>query len=207
MWMSAEKRRVLAKETANLPYLKGTSKQEEESATIIRGEILETVFDQFIRPDDPDSDPSAPSRWNRARQLWKSLLAEERAAYFVELRDSDYLDWIKTGTPTVLPCTTEEIESRNKNLPELKGPTDVVQFARHVRASLLKSSDAIEQLLLESGAQAARRLMLRHVRDVLRKITDPEWFIRRQPKVFAKYKELLSSWLESKITDQVKKDG
>jgi hypothetical protein len=196
MWMPAEKRRILAKETASLPYLTGMSRQEEEAATEIREETIENVFDQFIHPDDPDSDESAPGRWNRARQLWKNLLTEESAGYFLELRESEYIDWIKTGMPTPLPCTTEEVESRNRALPELKGEADVVECARRIRATLLKSSDAFEQILLEGGVQASRRLKLRQIREIIRTVADPAWFIKRQPKVFARYKDLLSSWLE-----------
>ena len=78
MWMSADKRRALARETSDLPYLAGASKQEAEEASQLRSEILEQVFDQFIRPDDSDFDASAPSRWNRALQLWRTLLTEKR---------------------------------------------------------------------------------------------------------------------------------
>ena len=200
MWMSADKRRAMSKETSDLPYLVGTSRQQEELATQIRGQIIEDVFDQYIKPDDADTDVSTPSRWNRARQLWKFLLTEKRAAYFIELKESDYVPWIKTGEPTVLPCTTDEIESRNKALPDLKGTEDAVQYARQIRATILKGSDAFEQLLLESGVQAAKRLKLREIRDIVRKVSDPAWFIKRQPKVFARYKELLNSWIENNRT-------
>ena len=196
MWISADKRRALAKETAALPYLAGTSRQEAELATQIRIEILEKVFDQFIKPDNLDSDVSASSRWSRARKLWKTLLTEKRASYFLELRESEYEEWIISGEPNLLPCTTEEIESRNSALPQLHGEKDVIQLAKEIRAALLKSSDAFEQQLLESGVQAAKRLRLREIRDVIRKVTDPQWFIKRQPKIFAKHKELMKSWVE-----------
>jgi len=196
MWMPAEKRRILAKETTRLPYLTGGSRQEEELAPRIREETIETVFDQYIHPDDPASDESAPGRWNRARQLWKALLTEASAGYFLELQGSEFIEWIKTGSPTALPCTAEEVESHNKALPELKGEASVVHDALRIRATLLKSSEAFEQLLLEEGVQAARRLKLRQIRERIRSVADPNWFIRRQPKVFARYKDLLSSWLE-----------
>jgi len=197
MWLSAEKRRALAKETSGLPYLSG-SKEQAEKATQIREEILEKVFDQYIKPDQPDADVSMPSRWNRARRLWKALLTEKRASYFIELKASKYLEWIETGEPFVLPCTAEEIETLNSAMPELVGEKTVVQLAKEVRAALLKSSDALEQRLLQGGVQAAKRLKLREIRDTLRKVTDPQWFIKRQPKVFVKYEDLLRSWLESK---------
>jgi hypothetical protein len=196
MWMSADKRRTLAKETSDLPYLAGTYKQEAELATQIRSEIIEKVFDRFIKPDDPDSDISVSSRWSRARKLWKILLTEKRASYFIELRESEYEEWIMTGEPNLLPCTTDEIETRNSALPQLQGEKEVIQLAREIRATLLKSSDAFEQQLLETGVQAAKRLRLREIRDVIRKVTDPGWFIKRRPKIFAKHKELMKSWVE-----------
>jgi hypothetical protein len=197
MWMSADKRRALAKETSGLPYLEGASKREAELATQIRGEILEQVFDQFIRPDDSDFDASSPSRWNRAMQLWKTLLTEKRVNFFIELKASEYVEWIKAGEPTLLPCTASEIESHNSALPKLEGEKDITQFASEIRATILKSCDAFEQLLLKSGVQAAKRLKLRKIRDVVRIVTDPAWFIKRRPKAFASYKELISSWVES----------
>jgi hypothetical protein len=202
MWMSADKRRALARETSDLPYLAGASKQEAEEATQLRSEILEQVFDQFIRPDDSDFDASAPSRWNRALQLWRTLLTEKRVSYFVELKGSEYVDWIKTGEPTLLPCTTDEIASRNRALPELEGGEETVQFACEIRATLLKSCDTFEQLLLEGGVQAARRLKLRQIRDIIRTVADAAWFLKRRPRVFAHYKDLISSWVEnSKISE------
>ena len=197
IWMSADKRRALARETSDLPYLAGASKQEPEEATQLRNEILEQVFDQFIRSDDSDFDASAPSRWNRALQLWRTLLTEKRVSYFVELKGSEYVEWIKTGEPTLLPCTTDEIENRNRALPELEGVEDAVQFAREIRATLLKSCDSFEQLLLEGGVQAAMRLKMRQIRDIVRTAADAAWFLKRRLRVFAHYKDLVSSWVEN----------
>jgi|GEM_PF-6999295 hypothetical protein len=206
MWLSADKRRAFAKETSKLPYLEGASKREADLATQIRSEILEQVFDKFVKPDDSDFDASTPSRWNRALQLWKVLLTEKRVNYFIELNNSEYIEWIKTGEPTLLPCTAVEIESHNKALPKLEGDRDVIQFAREIRATLLKSCDAFEQLLLKSGVQAAKHLKLRQIRDVVRRVTDPAWFLKRRPKVFADYKELISKWVEnSKVPEYPKK--
>ncbi len=199
MWMSADKRRALAKETSRLPYLAGASKTEAELATGIRSEILDSVFDRFIRPDDGSGfDLSAPGRLNRAKQLWKALLTETRASYFIALNDSRYVDWIVTGEAVVLPCTSEEIESRNRILPELQGEEAAARLAREIRATLLKCSDAFEQQLLQQGVQAGKRLAVRRIRDILNKVTDPQWFIRRQPKTFEKYQNLMASWVEQK---------
>jgi hypothetical protein len=197
MWISADKRRALAKETSQLPYLGGGSKEVAELATQIRSDILESVFDRFIRPDVARFDPSAPGQLNRAKQLWRELLKEERASYFIELKDSRYVDWIETGEAVVLPCSTDEIESRNRSLPELQGEKNLIQLAREIRATLLKCSDKIEQRLLESGVQAEKRLALRRIREILKKVTDVQWFIKRKPKVFAKYEKLMRSWVEN----------
>ena len=200
MWMSVDKRRALAKETSRLPYLAGASREQEELATRIRSDIVESVFDQFIRPDVPSSDPSAPGRLNRAKQLWTQLLAEKRASYFVALKEAKYIEWIIRGAAVDLPCTTDEIERQNSSLPELTGEKVVTQRAAEIRATLLKCADKLEQRLLETGIQAEKRLALKQVRDILRKVTDPQWFIRRQPQVFTKYEKLLASWLEKRET-------
>lgn len=198
MWMSVDKRRALAKETSRLPYLAGASREEEELATRVRSEIVESVFDQFIRPDVPGSDPSAPGRLNRAKQLWTHVLAEKRASYFIELKDSKYVEWIVRGAAVDLPCTTDEIERHNTSLPRLTGETAVTQLASEIRATLLKCADRLERRLLETGVQAEKRLVLNQVRDILRRVTDPQWFIKRRPRVFTKYEKLLASWLEKK---------
>ncbi len=198
MWMSADKRRALAKETSRLPYLASESKGEAELATRLRSEILDFVFDRFIRPDGSGFDLSAPSRLNRATQLWKALLTEKRASYFIELNDSRYADWIETGEAVALPCTTEEIESRNSALPELRGEESVIRLGRQIRATLLKCSDMLDQQLRDEGDGTQKRMTMKQVRDILARVTDPEWFIRRQPKAFAKYQNLLVSWLKQK---------
>jgi hypothetical protein len=181
MWMSADKRRLLAKETSGLPYLSGVSREIAHRATQIRDQILETVFDQFIRPDDAHVDVSTTSRWKRARQLWRTLLTESRASYFVDLHTSRFLDWIRTGEATVLPCTTDELETRDRTLPALQGPPGTVRRAREIRAALIKYTDEQERSLLERGARTEERQALERARDVLRRVTDAEWFIKRQP--------------------------
>ncbi len=180
MWMSADKRRLLAKETSGLPYLSGLTREIAHRATQIREEILETVFDQFIKPDDAKVDVSTASRWKRARQLWKTLLTESRASYFVDLHTSRFLDWIRTGEATVLPCTTDELKTRDGTLPELQGPPDTVRRAKEVRAALLRYTDDLERGLLERKAIGEERQRLERARDTLRRTTDAGWFIKRQ---------------------------
>lgn len=182
MWMSTDKRRLLAKETSGLPYLSGVSREAAHEATGIRDEILESVFDQFIKPDDAKVDVSTASRWKRARQLWKTLLTESRASYFLDLKASGFLDWIRTGEPTVLPCTSVELETLDRGLPELQGLPGTAKRGREVRAALLRYTDELERGLLGRGAREQDRRALERARDVLRGVTDAEWFIRRQPK-------------------------
>jgi hypothetical protein len=195
MWMSADKRRLLAKETSGLPYLSGISREIAHRATQIRDEILETVFDQFIKPDDAKVDVSTTSRWKRARQLWKTLLTESRASYFVDLHTSRFLDWIRTGEATVLPCTTDELETRDRSLPELQGPPGTVRRAKEIRAAFLKYADELERGLLERKAGGGERQGLERVRDVLRRVTDAEWFIKRQPGDSGQSEKLMDTLL------------
>jgi hypothetical protein len=193
--MSAEKKHFLAKETSGLPYLSGVSKEIAHEASQIRDEILETVFDRFIKPDDATTDVSATSRWKRARKLWKALITERRASFFIDLKASKYIDWISTGAATVLPCTTEEVENRDKTLPGLQGRKEAVLLAREIRATLLKYSDELEQKMLERAVQAEKRQKLERIREIIREVTDAEWFIKRQPKDFSLYEKLVSSWV------------
>jgi hypothetical protein len=200
MWMSADKRRLLAKETSGLPYLSGVSREIAHRATQIRDEILETVFDQFIKPDDAKVDVSTTSRWKRARQLWKTLLTESRASYFVDLQTSRFLDWIRTGAATVLPCTTDEVKTRDQTLPELQGPPDTVGRAREIRAAFLKYADELERGLLERKAGGEERQRLERARDVLRGVTDAEWLVKRQPKDYGQSEKLMDALLKEQET-------
>lgn len=190
--MSADKRRVLAKEISELPFLRGTTKQEADLATQIRSQILETVFDTFIKPDDANIDVLTTSRWKRARQLWKALVTEKRASYFIDLKGSRYIEWIKTGEATVLPCTTEEVEDRNRTLPGLRGSKSVVNLAKEIRATFLKYSDEFEQRLLQRGVPAEGRRKLEVFRDILRKVREADWFVKKKPKDFVQYERLMS---------------
>jgi hypothetical protein len=183
MWMSADKRRLLAKETSGLPYLSGASREIAHRATQIRDEVLEIVFDQFIKPDDAKVDVSTTSWWKRARQLWRTLLTEKRASYFVDLHISGYLDWIRTGEATVLPCTTDELETRDRTLPELQGPLETVRRAKELRAALLKYTDELGRGLLARGASDEERQAPERARALLCRVTDSAWFIKRQPGV------------------------
>jgi len=196
MWMSTDKRRLMAKETSGLPYLTGISKEVAHLASQVRDEILEVIFDKFIRPDDAQVDVSTTSRWKRARQLWKTLLAEKRASYFVDLKASRFLDWIRTGETTVLPCTTEEMETLENGLPAIQGSKEAVRRAREIRATLLKHSDELERALLARGGKTEDRQQLEKARGVLRSITDAEWFLQRQPGDFAQYEKLLRSLMK-----------
>ncbi len=196
MGMSSDKRRILEKQIAELPYLAGISKEEADLATKYRNETLELIFDQFIRPDGADRNISTTGRWKRASQLWKSLLVERRASYFIDLKASHYIEWIKTGAPIVLPCTTEEVEDRNRNLPELQGSRGDVSLAKEIRATFMKYCDGFEQRLLVRGVIAEKRRKLEIFRDILRKVKEAEWFIMRQPKEFTQYENLSKKLVE-----------
>jgi len=200
MWMSADKRRLLAKETAGLPYLKGAAKEVAHRATEIRDQVLEMVFDQFIKPDDAKVDVSTTSRWKRARQLWKSLLTETRATYFIDLAASRYMEWIRTGEAAVLPCTTAEMEASERSMPELQGAASAVARAREIRASVLRYTEELERGLAERGGKAEDRQVLERAREALRRVTDPEWFIKRQPKDAAQIDALVSSLAQGKAS-------
>ncbi len=196
MWMSQDKRRLLAKETAQLPYLTGTYKEEAEVATQIRNEILEVVFDKFIMPDEYRTDVTTMSRWKRAKQLWKTLITENRGSYFIDLGASEYIEWVRTGEPTVLPCSTYEIEDRNKALPKLQGSRSDVNLAKEIRATLLKFIEVFEQRLLEDKVPADKRYKFDDFCGIVRKSTSADWFIRKQPKKFPDYDNLLSNLVE-----------
>ena len=198
MWMSADKRRLLTKETAGLPYLKGATKEIAHRATEIRDQILETVFDQFIKPDDAKVDVSTTSRWKRARQLWKNLLTETRASYFVDLAASRFVEWIRTGEATVLPCTTGEMEASERSMPALEGAAASVARAREIRGTLLRYTDEMERGLLERGGKAGDRQALERAREALRAVKDAEWYVRRQPKDSAQIEALVSSLSQGK---------
>ena len=159
-----------------------------------RIQILELLLDRFITPDNADLTTSSATK--RAKQLWKSLVAEKRSSYFIDLKASHYVEWIKTGEAFVLPCTTEEIEDRNRNLPEPKGSKGDVNWARGIRATFLKYSDEFEQRLLVRGVIAQKRRKLEMFRDILRKVPEAEWFIMRQPKEFTDYERLFGKLIE-----------
>ena len=196
MWMSNEKRRVFARETSDIPFLQSSSKDEGEAASKSRNEILELIFDKFIRPDDSTQNASTTSRWQRARELWKAMLSEKRASYFIELRDSDYLEWIKTGEATTLPCTESQVETRNKNLPEFRGANDVVRQARIIRATFLKCIDDVAIKLIQRNVPLEKRQKLIRFRATLRSGLDAEWFLEHQPKVFSAYEKFLTDVVE-----------
>ncbi len=198
MWMSADKRRLLAKETAGLPYLKGATKEQAHRATEVREQILETVFDQFIKPDDAKVDVSTTSRWKRARQLWKNLLTETRASYFVDLAASRWMEWIRTGEAAVLPCTTGELESSERSMPALEGAAPTVARAREIRGSILRYTEELERGLLERGGKTEDRQPLERAREALRTVKEAEWFIRRQPKDPAQVEALVTSLAQGK---------
>lgn len=61
MGMSLDKRRLLEKQTAELPYLAEISKEEADLATKYRNETFELIFDQFIKPDGTDLSISTTS--------------------------------------------------------------------------------------------------------------------------------------------------
>ena len=183
MGISPDKRMFLTKVVATLPNLSG----EAESASRARIQILELLLDRFITPDNADLTTSSATK--RAKQLWKSLVAEKRSSYFIDLKASHYVEWIKTGEAFV-PCTTDEVEERNRVLPELKGSETDVNLAREVRATFMKYSDQFEQLLLVRGVPAEKRRKLEMFRDILRKVDEAEWFIMRQPKEFIEYERL-----------------
>jgi hypothetical protein len=202
--MSPDKRRLLAKETSNLPYLTGTYEEEAELANQVRNEILELVFDQFIMPDDYNSSAATTSRWKRARQIWKTLLSEKRASYFLDLNNSRYLEWIKMGEANVLPCSTEEIEERNKNLPALQGPKGTVSLAREIRATLLKFVEYFERRLFEAKVVADKRRNFDEFCDTVRKSILAEWFIKKQPKKFAEYEKLLTNLISGGLINSIR---
>ena len=203
MWISRDKRRLLAKETANLPYLIGATVEEADYATECRSQILELVFDQFIRPDDESAETTSASRWKRAMQLWKVLLNERRASYFVDLRVSAYVEWIKTGEATVLPCTTEEVEDRNKGLPELQGAKTDVGLAREVRATILKHAEDFETRLPQKSENSDSRRKFDELCTIIRKETGAEWFIRKRPKSFLQYEKLFDGLVPRDFADTV----
>ena len=188
--MNLSKRTAFARETITLPLLTGFTKAEVELGTVTRNEILEFVFDQFILPDEASTaDPSSGTR-KRARKLWKTLVSEGRASYFVELKGSQYIEWIKTGEPSVLPCTTSQVEERNRNLPELQGTEITVDQAKVIRATFLKFADELFENLLRIGAPAeSRRRLLNFRNQILRQGTDADWFLRNQPKDFRDYEK------------------
>ena len=188
--MNLSKRTAFAKETLALPLLTGFTKAEVELGTKTRNEILEFVFDQFIMPDEASAaDPSSRTK-KRARELWKTLISEGRASYFVELKGSQYIEWIKTGEPTVLPCPAHEIEERNRNLPELQGTEIAVDQAKVIRATFLKFADELFENLLRIDAPAeSRRRLLNFRNQILRQGTDADWFLRSQPKDFRDYEK------------------
>lgn len=196
MWMSADKRRLFARDTLDLPFLRGSSKEEGELATKCRNDILEHLFDKFIRPDDATRNASAASRWQRARQFWKTLVTEKRASYFIELEESDYLEWIKTGEATTLPCTESQVESRNKNLPELHGSKIAVSQARTIRATFLKCIDDFGIKLINNNVPLEKRQKLIRFKAQLRNGLDAEWFLKNQPKEFSKYEKFLTDLIE-----------
>ena len=196
MWMSVEKRRVFAKETSNLPFLHGVNKQEGELATKLRNEILELLFDQFLSPDFANNNVSATSRWKRARQLWKVLIVEKRASYFIELMNSSYLEWVKSGQTELLPCPSGTVEERNNKLPEMKGLKSDVDQARVVRATFLKCADEYERILLERRISEEKLQKLRNFRGYLQNGTTAEWFLKNQPKDFSGYEKFLANIVE-----------
>jgi len=198
MWMSADKRRLLVKETTGMPYLKGATKELAHRATEIRDQVIETVFDQFIKPDDAKVDVSTTSRWKRARLLWKNLLTETRASYFVDLAASRFVEWIRTGEAAVLPCTTGEMEASERSMPALEGAAPTVARAREIRGSLLKYVDELDRGLLERGGRAEDRQALERAREALRTVKDADWYIRRQPKDSAQIEALVSGLAQGK---------
>jgi len=213
MWLSPEKRRILAKETAQLPYLTGVSRQEGELATEYRNEILETVFDQFIRPDDASPEVTNTSHWKRALQLWKSLLIEERPSYFIDLNDSEYIAWIKTGEATVLPCTGDEVEDRNKGLPQFQGNEVDVSLAKEVRATLLKFIEHSRQSLVERNATEDKIRKVDEFCETIKKEKSADWFLDMRPRSFLDYENVLENLvkvdfkegLSSKVAEEMKR--
>ena len=193
--MKTEKRKVFAKETRDLPYLEGTSPGEAQLATKLRNDILETVFDCFIRPDDEKPDLSPASRWQRATQLWKIMITECRAAYFIELNDSNFMEWINRGQPTSLPLSHSEIESRNRNLSELHGSEAVVRQAKAVRATLLRLADEYQESLAHLNVTTRMLQNLIRFRYNLKYKMDAQWFLEKQPKDFFRYERVFAELL------------
>ena len=200
MWMSNDKRRHFARDTSGLPFLQSGSKDEGALATKYRDEILELMFDKFIRPDDSTRDASTTSRWQRARELWKALVAEKRASFFIELKDSNYLEWITTGKESTLPCTESQVEARNKNLPRLHGAESVVTQARIIRATFLKCIDDVAIKLIQRNVPLENRQKLIRFRAMLRNGADAEWLLENQPKEFSQYEKFLTELVEKEST-------
>ncbi len=135
MGISPDKRTLLAKVVAKLPNLVGASNEEPELASKARVQILELLLHRFIAPDHADATTSSATK--RAKQLWESLVAEKRSSYFIDLNASHCVEWIKTGEAFVLPCTTDEVEERNRDLPELRGSEMNVNLAKEIRATFM----------------------------------------------------------------------
>jgi hypothetical protein len=197
MWMDAQKRKAFVRETSNLPFLSGFSKEEGALATRLRGDMLEMVFDQFVRPDKAESDAASMARWQRAKRLWGTMITESRASYFVELSTSKYVEWIGGGQPTLLPLTYEEIERGNKNLIKLQGTETAVSQARAVRATFLKCADQHEESLAHLNIADEMLQKLARLRHDLKYEMDTEWFLRNQPTEFFGYDEIFGDLLNT----------
>lgn len=190
MWMSVEKRRAFSKETSNLPFLRSVTREEGELATKLRGDMLELLFDQYLSPDSASINISTTSRWKRARQLWKVMITEKRASYFIDLKSSGYLEWVKSGRTTLLPCPSSTVAEMNKKLREMIGSKSDMDQARVVRATFLKCIDEYEKILYEGKVSEEKVQRLRTLCDYLQNGTTAEFFLKNQPKEFTGYEEV-----------------
>jgi len=190
MWMSADKRRLFARETADMPFLRGASKDDAASATQSRLDILEILFDHYIKPDDSRINVTSSSEWKRARQLWKPLTTEPRAWYFIELATSRYREWIETGEAWVLPCTSDEVERLNAGLPPIVGSKSDVEAAREVRATFMKFILDGERRVALGKASPAERQKLEKLTADVKKTEDAGWFIVSRQKDFSRYEKM-----------------
>ena len=199
MWMPVGKRRLFAMETFQLPLLDAITREETELATKARTELLELIFDEFLASDFVKGDILANSRWKRARQLWKIMLAERRASYFLDLENSCYLYWIKSGEVTLLPCPTAMVEDGKKKLPKMQGSKEYVEQAEVVRATFLKCAEDYEQKLIQGKASEEKTSKLGMFRHIVQNGVDPDWFLKNKPKVFSRYEKFFANLVGSNL--------
>ena len=180
-------------EYPRLPSLHGFEANEIKTAERLRHTIIWSML-RSLRPYWGGSSALSAQRW-RTNQLWKTLVSETRASYFLELASSRYGEWIRTGERVALPVTTREVYERNARLPKLRG-RDVKQ-ANLIRATFLKVAEHFFCALVRNNARVEKRRQLLAFRNgFLRHCTDAAWFVGNKPRDFSLYSKTIAGLMQ-----------